>query len=198
MASYEVDGLVVPITVANHPALNFCNTRAGWGQPNPKEYLKTHAHLSVWAREQGLLSPTADARLRRLPAAAGEPVLSRAIALRSALYAVLLGTDRPADWALVNAEVRDAAAHVRLTTTRPATWPATWTLPDRPTVDSPLWAIAWSVGTLLTSQAAARAAACPGTGCGWIFADPRGRRRWCSMAWCGNRNKARRHAARTP
>ncbi|MFC7483823.1 CGNR zinc finger domain-containing protein [Luedemannella flava] len=25
---------------------------------------------------------------------------------------------------------------------------------------------------------------------------PRGRRRWCSMAWCGNREKVRAHAAR--
>jgi predicted RNA-binding Zn ribbon-like protein len=32
--------------------------------------------------------------------------------------------------------------------------------------------------------------------CGWVFADPSGRRRWCSMAWCGNRSKVRRHAAR--
>ncbi|MGE5829869.1 MAG: CGNR zinc finger domain-containing protein [Micromonosporaceae bacterium] len=38
--------------------------------------------------------------------------------------------------------------------------------------------------------------ACPGEICGWLFADPRGRRRWCSMAWCGNRAKARRYARR--
>jgi predicted RNA-binding Zn ribbon-like protein len=193
VASYEVDGLIVPIAVANHPALNFCNTRAGWGAPTPKEYLKSQAHLTVWAREQGLLTPAACTRLRRAPTATGAPVVVRAIALRSALYAVLLGTGRPADWATVNAEVRAAAGHIRLTSTRPAAW----TLPETPTVDSPLWAVAWSVGQLLTSPAATQAAACPGAGCGWIFADPRGRRRWCSMAWCGNRNKARRHAART-
>jgi predicted RNA-binding Zn ribbon-like protein len=34
-------------------------------------------------------------------------------------------------------------------------------------------------------------------GCGEIFLDrsPAGRRRWCSMATCGNRAKARRHRA---
>jgi predicted RNA-binding Zn ribbon-like protein len=60
----------------------------------------------------------------------------------------------------------------------------------------PLLAVVWSAAALLTSPSARGVAACPGNGCGWIFADPRGRRRWCSMAWCGNRNKARRHAQR--
>jgi predicted RNA-binding Zn ribbon-like protein len=190
VASYEVDGLIIPVIVTNHPALNFCNTRAGWGAPTPKEYLKTYAHLVLWSRENGLLSAEAAAHLRPLPT--GGPVLARALALRSALYAVLLGADRSADWTTVNAEVRAAAAVAHLTPTRPAAW----ALPPKPTVDTPLWAVAWAAGELLTSPAAAQAAACPGQGCGWIFADPRGRRRWCSMAWCGNRNKARRHAAR--
>jgi predicted RNA-binding Zn ribbon-like protein len=36
---------------------------------------------------------------------------------------------------------------------------------------------------------------CPGPGCGGRFADdsPAGRRRWCSMAVCGNRSKAATH-----
>jgi predicted RNA-binding Zn ribbon-like protein len=61
-------------------------------------------------------------------------------------------------------------------------------------LDLPLLAVAWAAADLLTSTGTV--AACPGTGCGWLFADPRGRRRWCSMALCGNRAKARRHAGR--
>jgi predicted RNA-binding Zn ribbon-like protein len=36
---------------------------------------------------------------------------------------------------------------------------------------------------------------CPGPGCGGRFLDesPAGRRRWCTMAVCGNRNKASTH-----
>jgi predicted RNA-binding Zn ribbon-like protein len=36
---------------------------------------------------------------------------------------------------------------------------------------------------------------CPGSGCGGRFLDqsPAGRRRWCSMAVCGNRHKASTH-----
>ena len=37
---------------------------------------------------------------------------------------------------------------------------------------------------------------CPGRDCGWIFLDTSGRRRWCSMATCGSREKMRRMYAR--
>jgi predicted RNA-binding Zn ribbon-like protein len=33
---------------------------------------------------------------------------------------------------------------------------------------------------------------CPGRDCGWVFLDTSGRRRWCSMATCGSREKMRR------
>ncbi len=39
--------------------------------------------------------------------------------------------------------------------------------------------------------------ACPGSGCGWVFVNPSGRRKWCSMDVCGNRAKVAAHAART-
>ncbi len=38
----------------------------------------------------------------------------------------------------------------------------------------------------------ARLHRCPGRACGWIFLDMSGRRRWCSMATCGSREKMRR------
>jgi predicted RNA-binding Zn ribbon-like protein len=60
----------------------------------------------------------------------------------------------------------------------------------------PLHVVAWSAAHLLTTLPPGAVAACPGQGCGWLFSDPRGRRRWCRMEWCGNRAKARRHAAR--
>lgn len=39
---------------------------------------------------------------------------------------------------------------------------------------------------------------CPGPRCGWLFVDesPSGRRRWCSMATCGNRSKSNQHHKR--
>jgi predicted RNA-binding Zn ribbon-like protein len=38
----------------------------------------------------------------------------------------------------------------------------------------------------------ARLHRCPGRDCGWVFLDMSGRRRWCSMATCGSREKMRR------
>jgi predicted RNA-binding Zn ribbon-like protein len=197
VASVVIDGLVVPIAVAGHPALDFCNTRAGWGEPRPKEYLHTHAHLTVWAREHGLVPTDAAAALRRRgehDPAAGAAVVDRAVAFRDALRSVLLEPAGPAgaDWVGVNVEVRRAGAAATLKAAAAA--PARWSLDDG--LDLPLLAVVWSAAALLTSPAGRGVAACPGTGCGWIFADPRGRRRWCSMAWCGNRAKARRHAQR--
>jgi predicted RNA-binding Zn ribbon-like protein len=42
----------------------------------------------------------------------------------------------------------------------------------------------------------ARLHRCPGRNCGWVFLDVSGRRRWCSMATCGSREKMRRMYAR--
>jgi predicted RNA-binding Zn ribbon-like protein len=204
VASVVVDGLVVPIAVAGHPALDFCNTRAGWGGPRPKEYLHTHAHLSVWAREHDLVPARAAAALRRRgerDPAAGADVVARAVAFRDALRSVLLEPRAGPGWVGVNREVRRAGAAATLQcrveqlagSSKPGPL-AAWSLDDG--LDQPLLAVVWSAAALLTSPAARGVAACPGTGCGWIFADPRGRRRWCSMAWCGNRAKARRHAQR--
>jgi predicted RNA-binding Zn ribbon-like protein len=50
-----------------------------------------------------------------------------------------------------------------------------------------------SAFVLLTRGPLDRLGACPS--CGWLFVDTskNGRRRWCSMATCGARDKARRH-----
>jgi predicted RNA-binding Zn ribbon-like protein len=180
--------------------LDFCNTRAGWGAATPKEYLHSYPHLARWATENGLLAEPPPAP----SAATGRAVLRRAIALRDALYAVLVfgaracrapisaGGESEA-WSTVNREVRAAGAVLAQSVDGPT--PAQWWL-DPSSAAAPLAAVAWSAAGFLTSPAAGTVGACPGAGCGWVFADPRGRRRWCSMAWCGNRAKANRHAQR--
>jgi predicted RNA-binding Zn ribbon-like protein len=199
VASTVVDGLVVPISIGGHPALDFCNTRAGRRAPRPKEYLITHAHLVVWAAHNGLVPHPAVAGLRRAgradPAGA-QRVLTRAVRLREAVHAVLTATATPQDWRRVNAEVRRAGAAAVLTPGRPATWSLATEVSRSSNVELPLLAVALAAAGLLTSAAATHVSACPGEICGWLFADPRGRRRWCSMAWCGNRAKARRYAQR--
>ena len=200
MASYVVDGLVLPVSVGGHPVLDFCNTRAGWGTATPKEYLHSYEHLARWATENGVLAQPPPSP----STATGRAVLRRAIALRDALYAVLVDGARACRapmsssggkdaWFVIDREVRAAGVGLAPSVDGPA--PGTWWL-DPSAAPAPLAAVAWSAAGFLTSPAAGTVGACPGVGCGWVFADPRGRRRWCSMAWCGNRAKANRHAQR--
>jgi predicted RNA-binding Zn ribbon-like protein len=180
--AYEVEGLTLPVRLGGHPALDFCNTAAGWGEAERKEYLLSYEHLGVWAREAGLVDAVR-------PSRAGGEVLARALRFRDALYPVLLGSGDERSWSVVGAEVERAAAAARFSS------PGQWTLPASP--DRPLLAVAAAAGELLAARDRPPVRACPGLGCGWLFQDPRGRRRWCDMAVCGNRAKARRHAARS-
>jgi predicted RNA-binding Zn ribbon-like protein len=63
-----------------------------------------------------------------------------------------------------------------------------------------LAAIARSAAEILTEGAAARLSACANPACGLLFCDTSRthRRRWCSMAVCGNRYKVASFARRAP
>lgn len=200
MASEVVDGLTLPIRLAGHPALDFCNTRAGWGEAEPKEYLTSYAHLALWCRESGLLPASALPRLHASARAARDAaaeVVASARALRDATYAVLVGRPAERDWYVVARQAEAARCAARLvpdpgrSPVRTASW-----APSTDRLDAPLLAIATAVGDYVSAEPLVPVGVCGGQGCGWVFADPHGRRRWCSMALCGNRAKVRRHADR--
>jgi predicted RNA-binding Zn ribbon-like protein len=192
MASVEVDGVRVPVLVAGHPAVEVCNTRAAWGEPTPKEYLLSHRHLAVWARHAGLLPQVVESP----PDRQGRAVVDRVITVRSALYDIFRGASR--DLSVLSAEARRLGIGLSLAPDDPADPDgplARWDAGDDP--EAPLRAVVYAAADLLTSPLARHVAICPGAGCGWAFLDPRGRRRWCIMAVCGNRAKAARFAARS-
>ena len=55
-----------------------------------------------------------------------------------------------------------------------------------------------AIALLLDRSRLNRVSRCPGRGCGWLFLNLSGRRRWCSMSTCGSREKMRRlHQRRT-
>jgi hypothetical protein len=204
MSWHLMDGVALPDQVAGHAALEFCNTRAGWGSPEPREYLVSGRALLFWAHDVGLRPIPEDGPGRPgRPAGPGklrddsEPV-RRALAFREALYRCALRCDDPSAWQLVG----DCAAQARRRAVLRPAGPdraASWQLepdPASPGTDQVLDAVALAAEALLTSPLALTVAACPGAGCGWLFLDPRRRRRWCTMAVCGNRAKARRHAER--
>src|SRR5919106_185090 len=137
MPSELVDGLTIPLRLAGDPALDFCNTRAGWGEAEPKEYLRSYAHLAVWARAAGLVDRVQDGPR------AGR-VLERALCLRGALYAIC--THRPDDdsWDVVASEAQRAACGSRLT-------PAGWRFAEDVGPELPLLAVARAAGELVVS-----------------------------------------------
>lgn len=195
-----LEGLTLPVELGGHPALDFCNTWAGWDGLDTHDYLQNYGHLAVWAGAVGLLPAERSATLRALGDHAPETaagVLEQARRLRADLYGVLTGAGDGAAFGRVGREV-EAAARCRRLRSDGARPPAqiTWELDDRAGLRAPVAAVAWAAGELLTSADRHHVRACPGTGCGWLFLDRRGRRRWCTMAVCGNRAKVKRFADR--
>jgi predicted RNA-binding Zn ribbon-like protein len=191
-----VDSLVIPARVAGDPALELCNTRAAWGEPEPKEYLVSYDHLLVWAREVGLVEADLVETLRRdAQQAPGQAtrVLAQVKAFREILYDYLTGNEDPRVWEAVASRVESSTRALTLVRSAEGTQ---WAINRGVGLRYPLLAIAAAVGDLITSGDAREVSACPGRGCGWLFTNPAGRRRWCSMAICGNRAKVRRHAER--
>jgi predicted RNA-binding Zn ribbon-like protein len=192
-----VDGLVLPVPFAGHPALDFCNTLAGWNSAEQHEYLVSYEHLVVWAHTTGLLDAESAARLRasagRDPGAAARE-LERARSLRRALYTACVDPSGREAWETVARQVRTAAAHAVLS--REEVPGRRWSISAGTGLARPVLELAREAGDLLATTDLGHVRACPGTGCGWLFVDPGGRRRWCTMAVCGNRAKVRRHAQR--
>lgn len=202
---YEVvDGYPMPARFAGHPGLELCNTWAGWktrpARSGPvdhrREYLADFDRFAVWTGHVGLLNAEEVGRLRELarhePAAARRS-LGEVRRLRTALYDTLVTGDNAAFEAVTGYADR-AAARSRLI--RQPGGAATRTIPGSVGLVVGLLRVARAAEPLLTGEISGTVKACPGEGCGWLFVDARGRRRWCSMTSCGNRSKVRAHAAR--
>jgi predicted RNA-binding Zn ribbon-like protein len=196
-AHYEVvEGIPLPARLGGHPVLDFCNTWTGWDGQATMDYLQSYDHLAVWAGFVALLPPDRVAGLRRegghrIRAAAA--ALDRAREFRASVYDVLRSRSAGPAWDAVADETHAAAAASVL---RRAGEGFRWEVEVEAGLAAPLLAAAWSAAELLTSADLLLVRACPGSGCGWLFLDRRGRRRWCTMATCGNRDKVRRFAAR--
>jgi len=200
----EVDAATVPLR-GGRLCLDFANT-VDWhaGAQYGQEYLTTYAELIAWGHHAGILAE--DEAHALLEAAASQPeraqaALDQAIALREVIYRVFSARahGRPTDagdLAALNAALVGAYAHLRLRAGEPRFFWA-WE-PDGAALDRMLWPVARSAAELLTADELARVRECASDSCGWLFLDTSKNRsrRWCDMAGCGNRAKARRHYAR--
>jgi predicted RNA-binding Zn ribbon-like protein len=185
-------------------ALDFVNTWGDRGRPET-DGLQTYAQLLAFARQTGLMNPTDEGGLAAR--ALAEPPAARAATqaarrLREALYGIFSARahDRglpPQDIGCLNDSLREALPNLCLEVSGTSlAW--RWRL-EGMALTAPLWPIARAAADLLTAAAAAPVRECGGAQCTWLFLDhSRGRsRRWCSMASCGNRAKARRHYHRS-
>ncbi|WP_165372354.1 CGNR zinc finger domain-containing protein [Nocardioides iriomotensis] len=201
----ELDGVTLPKRLGGHPALDFCNTWAGWGDVTEvedarREWLKSYDVLVAWSVYAGLVSRDDADVLRRRAArrkAEAATVLERARALRVAVHDAVLDPADADALAALTPEVRRAGALVDVVPAGPdADAGADLAVGLEAGLELPVLAAAWSAAGLLSSPDVAKVCACPGIDCGWLFLDTRGRRRWCDMAVCGNRAKVAAHARR--
>jgi predicted RNA-binding Zn ribbon-like protein len=167
----------------------------------PRERLRSYADLLRWSRLAGVVSARGEASLGALARARprrAARVLERAVALREAVYRIFSALARdeapPAgDLSRLNEELRRGLARQRLDREQGR---FVWAWDDSPdALDRMLWGVARSAAELLVSDEAGTVRECAAQTCGWLFVDrSRSRRRkWCDMAVCGNREKAKRH-----
>jgi predicted RNA-binding Zn ribbon-like protein len=163
-----------------------------------RDKLPGYPDLLAWSEAAGLITrPEARALAGRAARnrRAANAVLSRAAALREAIY-ILFRDRRPGDaLAILNRELAVSRGHERIHHTRGG---FQWRWDDSPSLDRILWPVARSAAELLASSDAQRVRCCDGQDCGWLFLDTsrNGARHWCDMRDCGNRAKVRRFRER--
>jgi predicted RNA-binding Zn ribbon-like protein len=192
--------MLIPATPADL-CLAFANTLSWRGSAVPTESLKSLGDLLAWLDRRAIVSPAAARRIaswaRRHDEAAAR-LFAEAIAMREAVFRIFQAAaagapiDRPDLAALSNAL---ALAPARSRLARSAGGYG-WRLePPEPAAPALLAPVLWSAADLLIAGERARVRQCANAKCLWLFLDrsKTGTRRWCDMASCGNRAKARRH-----
>ncbi len=183
--------------VAGNLALDFVNTVAFRADPGKKKDRLQHiGDVHRWASEAQLPDRAAIHSGR-----VGTAALQHIRAVREQLFAVFHAIARdepiPGDTlAQVGNALHDCCARRCLSIEGgEVRW--TWR-PGARCADHLLYPVLTAATDLLTSVSRGLVRQCEDAGCGWLFVDRSNarKRRWCSMADCGNRNKARRHYRR--
>ena len=184
-------------------ALDLANTKSRRPTPDPREDLRGYEDLVAWGEQAGAIGRDDAVALRGLAARkprAARSALARARDLREAVFAVFSAVaghrELPAE-ALQRVNTALPAALGRLRLARAGTG-ATWTWSGEPDFDRVLWPVVRAAASLLTGPERGRIRECGARDCAWLFLDEsrNGTRRWCDMAVCGNREKARRFQRR--
>ncbi|ADB53553.1 CGNR zinc finger domain-containing protein [Conexibacter woesei] len=181
--------------IGGHPILDLANTVFDRAHPVPgNELLETSSDVLTWCQSVGLFdsAPTlrgsvadglaAEVRAVREHAWATFDAVARGTAVPAGALGALL---ERSGTGLRAGRVHDVDADLRHVA---ADWAAPGAIPA---------ALSLLAVHALFTLPAERVRAC--ARCGWLFLDSSrgGRRRWCSMSTCGNREKASRHRRTT-
>lgn len=179
--------------IGGYPALDLANAVFNRRVPEPdNELLKSARDIGNWFKASGLASAREAAAIAGI---AGTSFVERIHAVREAsaqLFASIAASETPPTEALsflyASAASGLACGAVGLDGTRPDLALAQWRDPDAVTAALAMLSIE-GFFTLPRD----RLRSCPR--CGWLFLDTSrgGKRRWCSMRICGNREKVSRH-----
>lgn len=184
--------------VAGHLALDFVNTVGFRADPERKEdHLQRAEDVQRWASQAQLPDRAAINSGPRVGAAALRHIRAVREQLFAVFHAIAGGEPIPADTlARVGNALHDCCAKRRLSVDgAEVRW--AWRASARCS-DYLLYPILTTATDLLTSDSRGSVRQCEDADCGWLFLDRSNarKRRWCSMADCGNRNKVRNYYRR--
>ncbi len=163
-----------------------------------------YSDLVAWSAAAGVLDAGAATELSRMAADRPADATQTAVAaldLGTTLHTVFIAAAagrEPSETALagLNRALARALPRLRL---RHGAGCCSWTwVGTEDALDQMLWPIARAAAELLTSDRLDRVRECASASCSWLFLDSsRNRsRKWCDMASCGNRAKAKRYYRR--
>jgi predicted RNA-binding Zn ribbon-like protein len=189
--------------IAGDVALDFVNTVAGRDR-KPRDRLDGYMRLLEWSAETdqlpGKLLRTL-ARMAQAEPAAAAKALTRAKALREAMFAIVTAViteNAPPKAALALLRehwIAGTGAHaLRFSDGRVSLELEG----DSAELDLVASMAAYRLVENVLTLPVERLRLCAGLDCAWLFIDrsKAGRRRWCDMAVCGNKAKSRRFYAR--
>jgi predicted RNA-binding Zn ribbon-like protein len=177
-----------------HACLDLVNTRRN-READAVEYLERPADLADWLGAAGLVTGQSQIDAAPMDDALLADVRKLREAINAGVRAAVTGQPFPAAaLSELNAWLAAVPAEppqLRLSGDVAVLGPPASPRQPRQVISD----IALDAAEVLGTELRDRLRICPGPGCGGRFADdsPAGRRRWCSMAVCGNRSKAATH-----
>lgn len=187
--------------IAGSLCLDFANTVHCYGATDPQDDLRNYDDLIDWGLQTGVLEAAKRGR-KWPPRFWGAGNLEKAREVRNLIYRIFSRiasrrAPRSGDLCLFSRKLAEALRHRTLSASGNSiswVWDQGSSLTERIS-----WRILDSAANLLLSVDRARVRECNAPRCTWLFLDhsKNSTRKWCDMKRCGNREKSRRHYART-